>query len=145
MLIDRLKEMLLEFLVITAGITICTTVFCTIFYNDGYFGLELLHQIVALGFFCTLPGIVFLSKKELTKKQMLIRYAIHMCILLALILFLAYRWEWIDPRNIVHPIIITFMFLGVYSLVSFVTYMREKKVAMELNEKLQNYKQKHMH
>ena len=126
MLIDRLKEMLLEFLAITAGITISTTVFCTIFYNDGYnFSLGLLHQIVALGFFCTLPGIVFLSKKELPKKQMLIRYAIHMCILLALILFLAYRWEWIDPRNIVHPIIITIMFLGVYSMVTFVTYMRE--------------------
>lgn len=143
-MINQLKEMLLEFLAITAGITISTTVFCTIFDYNIYFGIGLLWQIVGLSFLCTLLGIIYVSKRELTKKQMLSRQIIHMGVLLILILFLAYRWQWIDAHSVIQPIVIIIMFLGVYSMVTYVTYIRDKKVAMMLNERLQKFKQKNM-
>lgn len=141
-MLKRLKEMLLEFLLITAGITMCTTVFCTVFYQHFYFGIELLWQVVALSFFCTLPGLVYVSKRELTKKQMLTRQIIHVCVLLALLLFFAYYWEWLTPQSIVQPIIFVFMFAFVYTIVCYFAYKHDKKVAKMLNERLPKFKNK---
>ena len=135
--------MLLVFLLVTAGITMCTTVFCTVFYQNLSFGIELLWQVVALSLFCTLPGLVYVSKKELTKKQMLIRQIIHLGVLLILLLFFAYHWEWIDEGSIVQPIVFIIMFSLVYTMVSYITYKRDKKVANILNERLEKYKQSH--
>lgn len=143
-MIKRLKEMLLEFLLITAGITICTTVFCTVFYQTGYFSVELLWQVLALSLFCTLPGLVYVSKKELTKKQMLVRQIVHLCILLTILLFFAYYWRWLDAGNIVHPIVFIVMFSSVYTMVSYITYIRDKKVSKMLNDRLSKYKQNKM-
>ncbi len=141
-MIIKLKEMLLDFLLITAGISLSATVFCTIFYQDVRFGIELLWQVAALSFFCTLPGFVFYSKKELMKKQMLTRQIIHLCILIVLLLFFTYHWNWIDWRNIVQPVIFIAMFALVYVVVCYFTYKRDEKVASMLNERLAEYKHK---
>jgi len=141
-MLKQLKDMLLEFLLITAGILLCTTVFCTIFYQDILFGIDLLWQIIGLAFLSTLPGFIFFSKHELTKKQMLNRQIIHVCILVALLLFFAYHWKWLVPQSIVQPIVFIAMIAFVYTIVSFFVYQRDKKVANMLNERLEKFKQK---
>jgi uncharacterized membrane protein len=141
-MLKRLKDMLLDFLLIMAGILLCTTVFCTIFNREIRFGVDLLWQIIGLAFFSTLPGFIFFSKHELTKKQMLTRQIIHACILVILLLFFAYHWRWLIPQSIVQPIVFIFMIAFVYMIVSFFTYKRDKKVANMLNEQLKKFKQK---
>ncbi len=142
MIIKRIKDMLLEFLLIIAGILLCTAVFCTVFYTDAQFGVEILWQIVALAFLCTLPGFVFFSKKELSKKQILIRQVIHLCLLLIILLFFAYFWEWLSPRSVVQPVIFIVMFALVYTMVGYFSYKRDKKTAKQLNERLEKFKSK---
>ena len=141
-MIKRLKEMLLDFLMITAGTTLSATVFCTIFSQDFTFGIELLWQIVALSFFCTLPIIIFHSKKELTKTQMLIRQIVHLCVLLTVLIFFAYYWEWIDTGSIVQPIVFVALVAVVYITVTYFAYQCDKKVAILLNDRLERYKKR---
>lgn len=138
----RIKEMLLELILIMAGILVCTTVFCTIFFPYVQFGIDLLWQMVALAFICTVPGFVFVSKKELAKNQMLVRHIIHLCVLLALLLFFAFRWRWIDAWDIVQIVVFIVMFVFVYIMVSFFSYEKDKKVANKLNERLERFKQR---
>jgi predicted neutral ceramidase superfamily lipid hydrolase len=141
-MIKRIKDMILDFFLIMAGILLCTAVFCTIFNDDIQYGIELLWQIVALAFFSTLPGLVFWSKKELSKKQILIRQVIHLCLLLTTLIFFAYDWEWLSPQSIIQPIIFIVMIALVYTMVNYFTYIRDKKTAKELNERLEKFKHK---
>lgn len=143
-MLTRLKEMLLEFILITTGITFAATTFCTIFCQDVQFGIGFLWQIIALSFFCTLPGLVFFTKKELTKKQMLTRKLIHVCLLFIILIFFAYHWKWIDVGSIIQLVVFVIIIPVVYSMVWYFTYQRDKKVANMLNEKLATYKQNKM-
>ncbi len=143
-MLERLKRLLLDFMLITAGITLSAAVFCTLFYRDALFNIELLWQIVLLSFLCTLPSLVFTSKTELTKKQMLVRQIIHLGILLTLLLFFALRWEWIESDKIVHIIVFILLIAIVYTVVTYFTYVKDKMVAKMLNDRLSKYKQNKM-
>lgn len=141
-MINGLKNMLLDFLLITAGTTLSATVFCTIFSQDMTFGIELLWQLAALSFFSTLPILIFHSKKELTKTQMLTRQIIHLCVLLTILIFFAYYWEWIDAGSIIQPIVFVALVAVVYITVTYFAYQRDKKVAILLNERLEKFKKR---
>ena len=144
MFIKRIREMILEFLLIVAGTVFCATVFCTIFFRDLHFGMSLLWELLAFSLFCTLPGLIFCSKKELAKKQMRIRKILHLCILISLLLFFGYYWGWLDTGSIIQPVILILLFALSYLMVWYFAYLREKKTAQMLNEGLKSYKQRTM-
>lgn len=134
--------MLLEFLLITAGTLICTAVFCTLFIPGVQATVTLLWQIIVLSLLCTLPGLIFRSKKEIGKRQMRLRIVLHLAMLLTLLLSMAYHWGWIDTRSVVQPLVFVAMFAAVYSMVWSFMYLHEKHVASRLNEGLKHYRQR---
>ncbi len=140
-MINRLRSLLQLFLLITAGTVISATVFCTIFFQDITFGIDLLWQLVAVAIFCTVPCLIFYSKKELSKKSMLIRQIIHLCVTLTILIFFAYFWTWIDVGSIIQPLVFVALVSVVYVIVAFFAYQVDKMTAKQLNERLQKFKQ----
>lgn len=137
---DFLKKMLRDFFTITAGCFLATTVYCSIFYHDVTFNLYALWTTVAMAVLTTLPHFIFYSRKELGKKQMLVRQIIHACVLLAIILTFAYTLGWIERGSIVQLAVFILLVGLVYSAVGFLSFHHDKKVARELNERLKQYK-----
>lgn len=144
-MINWLKNLLQVFLLITAGTIISATIYCTLFFQDITFGIDLLWQLVAVAFFCTVPCLMFYSKKELSKKTMLIRHIIHLCVTLAILIFFAYFWTWIDVGSIIQPIVFVVLVSVVYVTVTFFAYQIDKMTAKQLNERLQQFRQRDKH
>jgi len=137
---DFLKKMLGDFFTITAGCFISTTVYCTIFYRGVTFDLYGMWSIIALGVVTTLPHFIFFSRKELGKKQMLVRQIIHACVLLSILLTFAYTLGWIDTASIIQPIVFILLVGMVYMTVGLLSFHHDKKVAEQLNMGLKQYK-----
>ena len=138
---DLLKTMAFEFVIIVAGITASVLIFCAILEPTARFGIEILLQILSLSFFVTLPHLVFYSPKELSKKQMRIRQAIHIALVTALMFFFGYEWNWINRGSVWHPILFFLLFIIVYVIVEFSLLQRDKREAQKLNMWLERYKQ----
>jgi uncharacterized membrane protein len=136
---EFLLKMIRAFFTIMAGILIATTVYCTIFVPDLTFGIDFLWQIIVMAFLTTLPAFIFYTKKELSKKQMLARQIIHACVLLALILSIAYFLGWIEPASIVQLAVFLALVACVYLVVRVLSFHHDKKIAERLNIGLKKY------
>lgn len=139
---DFLKMTLWDFMIIAAGILINAAIFCTIFYPDYTFDIRFLWQIIAMAALTSLLHIVFYSRKELSKRQMLVRQIIHACLLLTLLLVLVYTWGWLEPGDVVQIIVFIVLAACVYVSVCVLSLHYDKKVAKELNARLKQYKKK---
>ena len=137
---DFLKKMLRDFFTITAGCFLSSTVFCTVFYPDVSFNITAMWSLVSLGVVTTLPHFIFFSRKELGKRQMLTRQIIHGCVLFGILLTFAYTLGWIEKGSIIQPLVFILLVGMVYFMVGFLSFHHDKKVARELNERLQRYK-----
>lgn len=142
MILKHLKDMTLEFLLIIAVTVLCATMFCTVFFPDMRFDISLLWELLAFALFCTLPGLIFCSKGELSKKQMRFRKILHLCVLVSLLIFFGYYWGWLDYGSFIQPVVIIILFAFSYLMVWYFMYLREKNVARMLNESLESFKKR---
>lgn len=133
---EILKKMAVSFFVIVTGIVCSFYLFCLIFYPNAVFSTVDIGRILLMAVAGDLPFLLFLSGKELSKKQMLVRRIIHFIVLLAILLYLAIRWNWVNPKNIEEIAIFLLTILLVYAAVSFVSRYRDKKLTEKLNERL---------
>jgi hypothetical protein len=133
---ELLKTMFRSFFVIATGVAASMYVFCGIFYPDVRFTLRDIGGILLLAFLSDLPFLVFYSSKELSKKQMYIRKSIHLPILLAVVLYFAYLWDWVGFKSLKEILVLAFLVLIVYIVVSFVAIYYDKKLADKLNNRL---------
>jgi hypothetical protein len=138
---ETLRDMLIEFFIILSGTTICAAVFCTVFYPGVTLGVSILWQVIILAFLTSLLQLIFYSKKELSKRQLRIRQAIHLILVVGLIIFLAYTWGWIEFGSIIEPVAFIALVLLSYTGIALFMYRREKKLVKVLNEKLQKFKE----
>lgn len=137
---DILKAMLIEFFIILSGTTIGAAIFCTVFYPDAPLGASLLWQLITLSFLTALPLLLFYSKNEFSKKQMRVRQAVHLILVVGLIIFLAYTWKWIEFGSYVELLAFVALVLLSYTGIALFMYQRDKKLAKALNEKLREFK-----
>ncbi len=139
---ETLRLIVTEFFIILSGTTICAAIFCTVFNPNVMLSVSFLWQLVALSFLTSLPQFIFYSKGELSKRQLRVRHAIHLILVVALIIFLAYMWGWIGFGSIIEPLMFIVLVLLVYTGIWLFLYSREKKLAKLLNEKLQKFKER---
>ena len=133
---DLLKHMLRAFFVITTGIIASMYVFNLIFNQDVVFPLDDIGRILLMAFAGDLSLVIFYSSKELGKKQMLVRYAIHIPVLLAVLLFFAQLWDWVSMSRPKEIIIFIVLVIVVYVTVLAVATYQDKKLADKLNDRL---------
>jgi hypothetical protein len=141
---DTIKTMLVEFFIILSGTTICSAIFCTVFYRDVVLGVSFLWELIALSFLTTLPQLLFCSKKEVSKKQMRIRQSVHVVLVVALLVFLGHLWDWVEFTSVVEPLAFIALVLLSYTAIAAYMYHRDKKLAARLNEKLKLFKDKNI-
>lgn len=136
---DILKMMRSSFCVIAVGVMASSTVFCYIFFPDERFGLDMFLKIFLMAFLATLPYLVFYSKQELSKSQMLVRHILHFIILISILMYCATRWEWIAVTKFSEVAVYIVCVLIVYVIVMYINYQRDKHIAEEMNEKLNQF------
>lgn len=133
---ELLKTMLYSFFVITTGIVVSMYVFCLIFYPDVSFSLDDIGKILLMALASELPYTIFLSRKELSRKQMLVRFIIHGPVLFTILLFFSHIWDWVDISKAAEVAVFLALVAGVYISVFLITAYRDKKLAGKLNDSL---------
>lgn len=133
---ELLKTMLYSFFIITTGIVVSMYVFCLVFNPDATFSLNDIGKILLMALMSELPYFIFLSRKELGKRQMYLRFAIHSPVLLAILLFFSHLWDWVDISKATEVVVFIALVAGVYLGVLFITAYRDKKLAGKLNDSL---------
>ena len=96
---NLLKTMFRSFFTITTGIITSMYVFCLLFHPDASFSLHDIGGILVMAFVSDLPYLLFYSHKELSKKQMYVRKSVHLTVLLSVVLYFAYLWDWISINH----------------------------------------------
>ena len=133
---DLMKTMFRNFFVITTGITASMYIFCLIFTPDVVFSLEDIGRILLMAVAGDLPFIIFYSRKEPDKKQMRIRFAIHIPVLLAILLYFAHLWDWVSITDPVEVTVLILLIMVVYATVLATGAYLDMKTAEKLNESL---------
>ena len=123
---DLLKAMFQSFFVITTGVTMAMYLTCLLLYPE---------TVLTPG---DIGGIflVFASRKELGKKQMAVRFCIHIPLVLAIVLGFAWKWDWVNIDKPLEVAVFVLLILGVYAIVLAVGYRQDKKTADRLNDSL---------
>jgi len=80
--------------------------------------------------------LVFYSKKELSKRQFLVRYTIHFSIILTTTLIVARRMGWIRMNEALMVGTFVALVLTVYIVIVVYDLCQSKKVVNELNQRL---------
>lgn len=133
---ELFKNMLRSFFIISTGAVASMYVFCLIFFPDVTFTLGDIGRVLLMALASDLPYILFYSRKELGKRQMLVRKVIHFAALLAILLTFAHLWDWINLNNPGQVIVFILLVIGVYAIVIGLIVYQDKKLADKLNDVL---------
>lgn len=137
---DLIQVMIKTFFIATTGIVVSAAVFCSVFSKGTTLGVSILWQILILGGLTTLPSLVLYSPRELTKKGLLVRQVVHIILLISILFYLGYIWDWITISKPMQWILYLFLVAVVYLSVKVLAFQKDKKVADQLNIGLKKYK-----
>lgn len=130
------KKMFHSYFTIVTGIIASMYVFCLIFNPDASFSLHDIGGIFLMAFVSDLPYLLFYSGKELSKKQMYIRISVQLPVLLSIVLYFAYLWDWVSLSQTKEVIVFILLFLFVYIMVYVTSKYHDQKLADKLNHRL---------
>lgn len=135
---DLLKRLLNSYFVIYGCSFLGTWLFCIIFSPGSTFGLDYFADMALLALMGDLPGLLFYSSKELSKKQWNVRLLLHFAVLEAVLLsFGKYLNLYHTP---VQGVIFAGIVLLVYGIVRGVCFAMDYDTARNINDKLREMK-----
>ena len=130
------KAVLKTFFYVLSGSILSTTVFITIFFPDLLFSIKLIWEVIAMSVLTSLGPILFISKHEITKKQMKIRQIIHYIYINIIVVGNALLCGWIEIGEIIQVGTLLLMIASVFFGVNAAMFKQEKKTAESMNERL---------
>lgn len=133
---EVLNKMIISFFVIVTGVVFSMYIFCLVFYPETRFSLTDIGRILVMGVVGDLPFLIFLSGRELNRKQTVVRIIIHALVLSVSLLFLAIWWDWISPNSITQIAFFLLTVMLVYAAVLFISSYRDRKLTEKLNKRL---------
>jgi len=129
------RQIIHSFFVIFSGSVLSMYVY-TLLFGDGILEVHYITALLVMTVLADLTCFIFYSKKELTRKQLLIRFAIHLPIIMGIMLSAASYMEWILWSEPVEIIVFIALVVAVYIMVVAISEYRLKKLADKLTEKL---------
>ena len=129
------KDIIEVFFVIFA-VTIVGNAVLAQLYGIESIQASIVFGILILSFVTSLANIVFYSRRELKRREMLFRYFIHFVLIFAIVLGFATYAGWIYwgmPITVIYFCIYIFI---IYLTVHGVVFLQTKMLADQLNEKL---------
>ena len=136
---SKVVETMIAFCVCTTCITIFQGVMGVCFFPNTLVDYGAFFSPPVFGFFSVLLGAVTESKKELTVRQVLFRYALHLFLIEGMVFGANYM-----SGNTFTPLINICIALGiaiVFVLVYVITWINERRYAADFNERLKAYQQ----
>lgn len=137
---SKLIEELISFCICTTCITILEGVMGVLFFSDVLVDYGAFFSPPLFGALGVLLGVVTISKKELTVKQVLIRRTIHLLLIEIVVFGLNYLAGVKFP-----PIVGITLAIGiaiVFILVYVICWLDERRCANDFNQMLKSYQEK---
>lgn len=131
-----LKNFLNVFINSIAGSTCGAAIYITIFDRDASLSYIFLWEIIGLAVLCALGNVIYASHREISKRDIKIRFLLHYFYINAAVIGWAYFCHWIRPITLAGTLILILIIAIVYIFVSTYSIKSDKKVAMKLNERL---------
>ncbi|MCH5297648.1 MAG: DUF3021 family protein [Ruminococcus sp.] len=133
---DAIKLVIIHFFIITVGvlfvISLANTLSGVEYYTADYpWGIMLVGAITAL------PSLIFYSKKEISTKQMKIRFIIHFFVVGAIVLTLGYLGKWYTTVG--YAVLVFLMYVFVYVIVLAYSFFIQYKTALSINKALHEF------
>lgn len=133
---ELLNAMFHAYFVITTGITMSMYLCCQLFKPDARLSPVDIGEILLLAFLCDLSLLIFWSRKDLGKKQIALRFCIHVPVITIIVISFAYSWNWVDIKSPLEVFVFILLVLCVYAIAFLVTFYRDKKTANQITEGL---------
>lgn len=127
-----------DFILITTGILFCHIIFCLVLVSDARFTVNDLIKIPAAAAITAALGIIFYSRKELSKKQWLFRSIIHLTLLETTVLLLAKPFGWFDTGSLIEYALLFVLVFIIYALVLFLGWRNDAAAAERINQALKD-------
>ena len=133
---EVLQGMIRSFFVIFSCAVLAIYLFVMLFLKEGIHVNDITGALV-LTILANLAYFILYSKKELSKKQIFLRNIIHFVVVATIIMLGANFLGWLSPRNPGKSIFFVCVFIFIYTLVTVIEFRQLKKLANQLNQKLQ--------
>ena len=133
---DLLKVMFHAYFVIATGALISMYVCCLLFSPNANFSPVDIGGILLVALVSDLSFFMFYSKKELSKKQTLIRFSVHLPVTVIMLLFFADIFNWVNMKSLAQVAVFVLLVLGVYISVFAIAFYHDRKTADKLNDEL---------
>ncbi|GKX67163.1 DUF3021 domain-containing protein [Inconstantimicrobium mannanitabidum] len=134
------KEFVVLFCTINTGVMFATAIYISLFEKEASLHVSILWQMLLVTFLTSLSDLLYYSKKELSKKQAIIRTCIQFILVSTIVIVCAYLFDWIDPTKPLYYIVsLIVLIIIVYILVKIISYKKDMKMAEKLNEKIAEY------
>lgn len=140
----KIKEILNTFAYVTTGVVFATAIFISIFWKKTELSVSILWEILSVSLLCSLGNLFYYSKnmeymEALTKQQLAFRTILHYLYINVVVIGSGFIFEWYywyraDMMGAM-IVIILIIFVSIW----FINLHRDKKLAMQLNEKLKEY------
>ncbi len=137
------QQIMRAFCLISTCITIGLAAFLTVFSVETIPSAAL-WQVPLVSFIIALTGgLIYYSRRELSKKAYLVRNVLHFVLIGAMLFLSANLFNWFKYANFRVVIIFTVLVVLIYVIVSVIIYYYVKNYQAKLmNEKLNEFKQK---
>ena len=136
---EKMKLLLDIFGKITAGVLMAAAAYITIFWGtEAKISAMILWQVLIVSAVCSVPVLLFAADngKELSKRGMLVRQFVYFLFVNVVVLGLGRRFKWFEVRNLGMVAVMEALIIAVYALVNLVSYLSERSVAQDMNERL---------
>ena len=124
-----------SFFVIFSGSVLAMYVF-NLILGDGTIRLHNITALLIMTVFAELAFFIFYAKRELNKRQLLARFAIHLLAILGIMLSVAGFMGWISWGEPASVLVFVGTVVVVYVMVSVISEHQSKKLAARMNDKL---------
>ena len=138
-----LVNKLILFFLLSTLITVAVSLIGSAFDGDARFGYDALLTPIEYAALCLLPTLVTWSRHELSPKQLLLRKALMLVLLEAVILFIAFTSPAIDTGSLQVVLTLAGSVLVIFVLVNLFLWLKDSAEAKTLNRDLARFQKLH--
>lgn len=138
-----LVNKLILFFMLSTLIAVAISLIGSAFDGDARFGYGSLLVPIEYAALCLLPTLVTWSRHELSPKQLLLRKALMLVLIEAVILFIAFSSPAIDTGSIQVVLTLAGSVLVIFVLVNLFLWLKDSAEAKKMNAELLRFQQLH--
>ena len=134
---------LILFFMLSTLITLAVCLIGSVYDSGALFGYDAMLSPVKYAALCILPTLVTWSRRELTMRQLLLRKALMLVLIEAVILFIAFTSPAIDTRRAEVVAAIAGSVLVIFLLANLFNWLRNSAEAKRMSRDLEVFQKQH--